>query len=175
MAEDEMDVDPLRKFIAEHPLPADYFDLAKLPKRDGIEMPILQPGQLLHGEVLEALPGRPITGTRVIRPDGTISLGFYGDLKVAGFNREQIKVKLLELLDKTVNPQILGYYFSCTGFEEGHGLQPDIRKPVAFKPGPCSPWLDRGESKRSFHRYTPPETDMRLRQSETVELSLRWI
>jgi hypothetical protein len=59
-------------------------------------------------EVIEALPGRPITGERVVRPDGTISLGFYGDLKVAGLNRNQVKVKLLEHLRKSIRDEVLG-------------------------------------------------------------------
>ena len=51
----------------------------------------LKPGDILVIEVLEALPGRPITGERTVRQDGTISLGFYGDLDVAGLDRVEIK------------------------------------------------------------------------------------
>ena len=105
---DEADLIPAPE--AELPLPADYFDITKLAstKGDGTDPPVLKPGQYLQVEVLEALPGRPITGTRVIRPDGTISLGFYGDLAVAGMNRNQIKVKLLERLVRTVGNRSLG-------------------------------------------------------------------
>ena len=40
---------------------------------------------ILQVEVLEALPGRPISGEqRLVRPDGTISPGYYGDIDVAG-------------------------------------------------------------------------------------------
>jgi len=88
--------------------PPGYFDV---PAPDGPEVdrpPIITPGQILAVEVLEALPGRPITGERVVRPDGTISLGFYGDLRVAGLNRNQAKVKLLEHLRKYINDEILG-------------------------------------------------------------------
>ena len=45
---------------------------------------VVEPPDLLVVEVLEALPGRPISGERLVRPDGKISLGFYGDLYVAG-------------------------------------------------------------------------------------------
>ena len=109
-AEPNPALDSMTKFMADHPNTPDYYDLAKLPKREGIELAILQPGQTIQVEVLEALPGRPITGPRVIRPDGTISLGFYGDLKVAGLNRDQIKVKLLEHLDQFLPPELLGLY-----------------------------------------------------------------
>lgn len=65
-------------------------------------------GDLLRIEVLEALPGRPLTGVRIVRPDGTISLDFYGDLYVAGLNRDEIKVKLIELLRKWIPDEVLG-------------------------------------------------------------------
>ncbi len=45
---------------------------------------VVEPPDIIIVEVLEALPGRPITGERLVRPDGKISLGFYGDVYVAG-------------------------------------------------------------------------------------------
>ena len=53
-----------------------------------VSMPdyVVEPPDLLIVEVLEALPGRTISGERLIRPDGRISLGFYGDIYVAGDN-----------------------------------------------------------------------------------------
>ena len=45
---------------------------------------IIEPPDLLLVEVLEAFPGRPISGERLVRPDGKISLGFYGEVYVAG-------------------------------------------------------------------------------------------
>jgi len=65
-------------------------------------------GDLLRIDVLEALPGRPLAGTRMVRPDGTISLGFYGDLYVDGLNRDQIKVKLIERLRRFLIDEVLG-------------------------------------------------------------------
>jgi polysaccharide biosynthesis/export protein len=67
-------------------------------------------GDVLRIELLEALPGRPLTGTRVVRPDGTISLGFYGDLYVDGLNRDQIKVKLLEHMRRWLTDETLGLF-----------------------------------------------------------------
>ena len=43
----------------------------------------VEPPDLITIEVLEALPGRPISGERLILPAGMISLGFYGELYVA--------------------------------------------------------------------------------------------
>ncbi len=45
---------------------------------------IVEPPDMLIVEVLETLPGRPISGERLVRPDGRISLGFYGEVYVAG-------------------------------------------------------------------------------------------
>ena len=98
---------PVRSNVLET-IPPGFFDVAPLATKDASGPPVIQPGQVLLVEVLEALPGRPITGERVVRPDGTISLGFYGDLKVAGLNRDQIKVKVIEHLRKYVNDEVLG-------------------------------------------------------------------
>ena len=85
-----------------------YFEIAGLAAKDGSGPPVVRPGQTLLVEALEALPGRPITGERIVRQDGTISLGFYGDLAVAELNRNQIKVKLLQHLYKYINAEVLG-------------------------------------------------------------------
>ncbi len=59
-------------------------------------------------EVLEALPGMPITGERLVRPDGTISLGFYGDVHVRGLTTRQAKVKIIHQLRKHLVDDVLG-------------------------------------------------------------------
>src|SRR5947209_8762342 len=55
---------------------------------------IVEPPDIIVVEVLEALPGRPITGERLVRPDGKISLGFYGEVYVAGLTLAEIKAKI---------------------------------------------------------------------------------
>jgi len=92
------------------PIPPGYFDLpASKSNEPGVPQPV-KIGQTVQIEVLEALPGRPLTGNRVVRPDGTISLGFYGDLLVVGLNRDQIKVKLIERLRIYLNDSLLGLF-----------------------------------------------------------------
>src|SRR5215210_7409559 len=44
---------------------------------------VVEPPDKIWVEVLEALPGRPITGERLVRPDGKISLDFYRDVYLA--------------------------------------------------------------------------------------------
>ena len=68
----------------------------------------LKPGDRLQVDVLEAATGRPIKGERTVRQDGTISLGFYGDLFVAGLDRYEIKEKLISHLLPTLSDEQLG-------------------------------------------------------------------
>lgn len=69
---------------------------------------VIEPPDLLIVEVLEALPGRPISGERLVRPDGKISLGFYGDVEVAGLTVPQAKEKIVQHLRKYLNDEVLG-------------------------------------------------------------------
>ena len=69
---------------------------------------VIEPPDLLLVEVLEALPGRPISGERLVRPDGSISLGFYGDVHVAGLTLAQAKVKIIKHLRKYLVDEVVG-------------------------------------------------------------------
>jgi polysaccharide export outer membrane protein len=77
-----------------------------------VSMPtyVVEPPDLLLVEVLEALPGRPIQGERLVRPDGTITLGFYGDVYVAGLSLPEIKEKIVLHLRKYVQDEVLGLW-----------------------------------------------------------------
>ena len=69
---------------------------------------MVEPPDVLLVEVLEALPGRPISGERLVRPDGKISLGFYGDIPVAGLTLPEIKEKVIRHLQKYLTDHALG-------------------------------------------------------------------
>jgi polysaccharide export outer membrane protein len=69
---------------------------------------VIEPPDILVVEVLEALPGRPISGERLVRPDGKISLGFYGELDVAGLTTMEAKEKIVIHLQKWLSDQSLG-------------------------------------------------------------------
>ncbi|MFO0959436.1 MAG: polysaccharide biosynthesis/export family protein [Isosphaeraceae bacterium] len=69
---------------------------------------IVEPPDMIRIEVLYALPGRPITGERLVRGDGKISLDFYGDIEVAGLTLDQIKVKTILQLRKFLPDVTLG-------------------------------------------------------------------
>jgi len=90
------------------PIAVDAPESAGLQPRPTRHEYIVEPPDLLLVEVLEALPGRPISGERLVRPDGTISLGFYGDVEVAGLTRSQIKEKVVNHLRKYLDDDVLG-------------------------------------------------------------------
>ena len=69
---------------------------------------IVEPPDLLNVEVLEALPGRPISGEHLVRPDGKVSLGFYGEVYVAGLTTREIKAKTVLHLRKYLDDNVLG-------------------------------------------------------------------
>src|SRR5947209_13188541 len=71
---------------------------------------VVEPPDLLLVEVLEALPGRPISGERLVRPDGKISLGFYGDVYVAGLTTTEIKEKIVLHLRQFLPDDTLGLW-----------------------------------------------------------------
>jgi polysaccharide biosynthesis/export protein len=75
-----------------------------------VSMPdyVVEAPDLLLVEVLEALPGRPISGERLVRPDGRISLGFYGDVYVAGLTLPEVKEKIVLHLRKFISDETLG-------------------------------------------------------------------
>ena len=90
------------------------------PPHDGalIDFPnIINPPDMLLVEVLDALKGRPIQGERLVQPDGTISLGFYGRLYVSGLTLDQIKIKLLIHLRQYLSDEALGLVEQAEGGE----------------------------------------------------------
>lgn len=90
---------------------------------------VVEPPDLLLVEVLEALPGRPISGERLVRPDGSISLGFYGDVQVGGLTLPEIKEKIVRHLQKYLTDETLG--LAIIDPESGEPrIDPATRKPM---------------------------------------------
>ncbi len=75
-----------------------------------VSMPdyVVEPPDLITVEVLEANPGRPIQGERLVRPDGKITLGWYGEVYVAGLTTNEIKEKIILHLRKYIRDEVLG-------------------------------------------------------------------
>ena len=93
---------------------------------------VVEPPDLLLVEVLEALPGRPISGERLVRPDGKISLGFYGDVYVAGLTMPEVKEKIVLHLRKYLTDENLGLIPVNEAFEPE--TDPKTKKPKAIDP-----------------------------------------
>jgi polysaccharide biosynthesis/export protein len=93
--------------------PEEKIAKANLPREfTKVSMPdyVVEPPDLLIVEVLEALPGRPISGERLVRPDGKISLGFYGEVYVAGLTTDEIKEKIVLHMRKFLPDEVLGLF-----------------------------------------------------------------
>jgi protein involved in polysaccharide export with SLBB domain len=120
---------------------------------------VVEPPDLVLVEVLEALPGRPISGERLVRPDGTISIGFYGDVYVKGLTLEQVKVAIIKHLRKFLTDEILGL------------LAPEVALPAEMpqKPErPPIPELPKGQDRpldpeeKSERKIKPHSTSSRI-------------
>ncbi|CAN5786266.1 hypothetical protein BH23PLA1_BH23PLA1_14770 [soil metagenome] len=84
---------------------------ARIPRElEKVPLPeyVVEPPDLIRVEVLEALPGRPITGELLVRPDGSISLNFYGEVYVAGLTPREIKEKVVVHLRQFLADEVLG-------------------------------------------------------------------
>ena len=68
----------------------------------------LKPNNILIVKVLKDLPGRPISDQYVVRKDGKISLGIYGEVEVAGLTVAEAKEKVVERLREAMSDEDLG-------------------------------------------------------------------
>jgi polysaccharide biosynthesis/export protein len=93
---------------------------------------VVDPPDLLIVEVLDALPGRPISGERLIRPDGKISLGFYGEIHVAGLTISEVKEKIIRHLQKHLTDTALGLV--CNDERGEPEIDPETKKPKMMDP-----------------------------------------
>ncbi len=91
-----------------------------------VSMPdyVVEPPDIIVVEVLEALPGRPISGERLVQPDGKISLGFYGTVYVAGLTTLEIKEKVVLHLRQFLSDNVLG----LQGFKDEKAFEVDPDK-----------------------------------------------
>jgi len=68
---------------------------------------VIEPPDLLTVELLKSLPDRPLVGQRLVRTDGSINLGFYGSVCVAGLTIDQAKERVEQFLSQYIrNPKV---------------------------------------------------------------------
>ncbi len=59
-------------------------------------------------EVRPVLPGRPISGKRLVRPNGMITLGYYGEVHIAGMTPGEAREKIGLHLRRFLSDEALG-------------------------------------------------------------------
>jgi polysaccharide export outer membrane protein len=93
---------------------------------------VIEPPDLVLVELLEGLPGRPISGERLVRPNGSISLGWYGDVQVAGLTVPEVKERIVQHLRKYLMDDTLGLI--KTDDETGEWIRDANGEPVMLDP-----------------------------------------
>lgn len=76
--------------------------------RTPLPLYVVEPPDMLEVEVAGALPERPLTGEHLVRPDGTIGLGYYGQVYVSGLTLPEIKAKVALHLRQFLTDEQLG-------------------------------------------------------------------
>jgi polysaccharide export outer membrane protein len=87
----EADSNPV---VGESPAPADLGHPLSAPHEHArVTLPpyVIDPPDVLLVESLKGLPDQPIRGQHLVRPDGTIGVGIYGSVYVAGMTLEQAR------------------------------------------------------------------------------------
>lgn len=117
-------------------IPEEKIASSHIPREfDKVTMPdyVVEPPDLMIVEVLEALPGRPISGERLVRPDGKISLGFYGEVYVAGLTIPEVKEKIILHLRKYLTDAALDI-IELDPVTQEPKIDPETKKPKLLDP-----------------------------------------
>jgi polysaccharide export outer membrane protein len=71
---------------------------------------VVEPPDILLIQSSQKILDQPLSGQHLVRPDGYVSLGMYGEVYVAGFSLEQVRVAVTEQIRKrlpTFDPRTL--------------------------------------------------------------------
>jgi polysaccharide biosynthesis/export protein len=114
-------------------MPSEQSKSKAQPRLVTLENYVVEPPDVLLVKVLEALPGRPISAEPLVWPDGKISLGFYGDIYVAGLTVPQVKETVVLHLRKYLDDRALGIIEidNATGEPK---VDPASKKPIMIDP-----------------------------------------
>jgi protein involved in polysaccharide export with SLBB domain len=157
MAEVAREIKPVSFTIPDDPPPHE----GKL-----IDIPyLIDAPDLIQVEILEALPGRPISGERLVRPDGTICLEFYGDVYVRGLTPQQAKTRIVLHMRKYLTDEMLGLVDEFPEFDIEAAVPPHTtlepylplprRGDVIMEPGP----EPEDDVQIDFEKLTPEQRD----------------
>jgi polysaccharide export outer membrane protein len=67
----------------------------------------VEPPDILLIESSRGLPTQPVKGQHLVRPDGTINLGIYGDIYVTGMTLDQIKVQVARAIASRLDKDVV--------------------------------------------------------------------
>ncbi len=104
----------------------------RLKTEHDTRLDVINPPDLLIVNVPKAPPDQPLEGERLVRPDGTITLGDYGDLHVAGRAIPEIKTKIVTHLRKYFSDTDLGIADSDLTKASGVEVTLAARNSVAY-------------------------------------------
>ena len=167
---------------ADDPIAAIKAKLAALPKPDEIkplplvaipddppphegasfDLPyVIEPPDLLEIDVLEALPGKPISGDHLVRPDGTVSIRYYGDVHVRGLTLDQAKTKIVLHLRSYLNAETLGLVMEVADDDTSSLFPPNGIPPLTVgkdpRPSPKSETPDPKEPTKTAEENKPAQ------------------
>ncbi len=63
---------------------------------------VIEPPDILLVEAIPSLPDQPVQGEHLVRPDGTINLGTYGSVRVAGMTLDQARAAIHDKLSQYI-------------------------------------------------------------------------
>jgi polysaccharide export outer membrane protein len=106
----------------------------------------IRPMDLIDVEVLSAVSGNPITAERLVRPDGKITLGYYGEVYVAGLTPSEARAKIVVHL-RRYQPDALGL---LEPFVDANGTRLAGRRVSAYQTDRVSVWVVTKNSSAGF-------------------------
>lgn len=113
----------------------------------------IEPGDLLLVEVLDALPGHPITGERLVHRNGNIDLGYYGSLHAADLTMKEFKATLVNHLRTFLSDEALGLVRFADGSEGSAAIETRVDpadSPCVFVDTIFCDYLVEGEFSKSL-------------------------
>ena len=105
------------------------------------------PMDLIDVEVLSALPQHPITAERLVRPDGKITLGYDGDVHVAGLTPSETRARIVVHLRRYTSDEELGL---VEPIMDANGKRLAGRRVSAYQTDRVSVWVVTKNSSAGF-------------------------
>jgi len=86
--------------------PGPHMDHPQVPREcDKRALPsyVIEPPDILLVQSTKSIPNQPVQGQHLVRPDGKISLGIYGEVHVAGLTIEDARLAVFDVLRQRIS------------------------------------------------------------------------